>query len=261
MNLHYLTKACMTMPYLPALYIQAVRTKAALPDLPPAKDPQGATQMSTQPTFRLLTIGESTVASLGAATHAEGFTGSLAGALSQRLDRPVQWRAYGKSGYSAHKVRTLILPTISETRADMVIIGLGGNDTFELNTPWNWRYEVELLVDELRERFPGIPIAFSNMPPVREFPVFSPLMKRVFGDLVDILGEELRQLCEQQKGLYFHPEPIRVNDWKNRLGVNRPITDFFSDGVHPSPFTYQTWAIDYVRFLWEETDLPKVLSA
>jgi hypothetical protein len=49
------------------------------------------------------------------------------------------------------------------------------------------------MIDELRARFPEAPIAFTNMPPIREFPAFTPLIQRTIGGLVELHGEALKR--------------------------------------------------------------------
>jgi lysophospholipase L1-like esterase len=38
----------------------------------------------------------------------------------------------------------------------------------------------------------------------------------------------------------------------NKLGIKAEKSDFFSDGVHPSLLTYQTWAQDVARKISNE---------
>lgn len=184
------------------------------------------------------------------ATHAEGFSGALARTLGARLGTQVQWRVYARSGYTLRRVREHLLPKIEETEADLIVIGTGGNDAFKLTNPATFRKEVIATITELRERFgPDVPIAFPNMPPIKEFPAFTPLIKATIGNLVEFHGKQLAEAIEGYPNVYFNEEIIRLKYWTEALKMKEDPTAFFSDGVHPSGLTYQVWGDDFGKFL------------
>jgi hypothetical protein len=76
-----------------------------------------------------------------------------------------------------------------ETAADLIVIGLGGKDAFTLSDQRNWSLHIRSLVIELKRRFGETPIVFINMPPIKAFPAFTPLIKYSIGNLVEILGD------------------------------------------------------------------------
>jgi lysophospholipase L1-like esterase len=229
------------------MYLQGRRIRSTVPRLPEATGPEGVCG-SGNGVIRLLCIGESTFAGVGVKTHEEGFAGSLAKALSERMDAAVQWKVYARSGYTARTVREKLVPRIAETEADLIVIGLGGNDAFTLNTPWAWKRDIRGLIEALRQKFGDTPIVFANMPPIREFPAFTPLIRFTIGNLVEILGEALQAITTQLPNVYFSSRTITLSDWITRLGVGARPADFFSDGVHPSRLTYQAWAKDLAAF-------------
>lgn len=254
MNAKYYLSAALTIPLLPILYFQGKRVKSGMPKLPPAEGETGCTSECTSANFQLITIGESTIAGVGVATHEEGFTGTLARELSTHLGGSVNWRVYAKSGYTAKKVRERILPNIEENQVDLIVIGLGANDAFELNSPRKWQKELRLLIQNLQQRFPGTPIAFTNMPPIKEFPGFTPLMKITLGNLVEMLGEVLEQTILPYDHVFYFNRKITFAEWIKRLDMKSGTTEFFSDGVHPSKLTYQLWAQDFAAFLLDKRE-------
>ncbi|MEL6135759.1 MAG: SGNH/GDSL hydrolase family protein, partial [Bacteroidota bacterium] len=155
------------------------------------------------PPFQLLTLGESTIAGVGVETHARGFTGTLAQALADHMGRDVKWHVYAKSGYTAQDVREKKLPVISEQHVDLIVIGLGANDAFALHHPKRWRRDVQKLIIDIRQKFPSAYIVFCNMPPIKDFPAFTPQMKFVIGNLVEILGAELMDLVKDMDQVYY----------------------------------------------------------
>ncbi len=89
------------------------------------------------------------------------------------------------------------------------------------------------------------------MPPIKEFPAFSPLIKFSIGNLVEILGEELAVVVKEFKDVYYCAQNITLADWVKRLDAGADVTAFFSDGVHPAKITYQYWAKDVAMFILE----------
>lgn len=147
MNIKYVLGAIVSIPLLPLLYFQGKKIKKTIPKLPEAKGTTGLISVSNSTNLQLITIGESTIAGVGVQTHKDGFTGTLATSLSQQLETSISWKVYAKSGYTAKRVTQKIIPTISEKPVDLIVIGLGGNDSFELSSPKKWRKPLRLLTN------------------------------------------------------------------------------------------------------------------
>jgi lysophospholipase L1-like esterase len=188
---------------------------------------------------------------VGVSTHDEGFAGRLSELLSIHSDASVEWKVYAKSGYTAKNLKDIIIPSIDERTVDLIVIGLGGNDAFTLNTPWAWKKTIRELILDLRAKFENVPIVFMNMPPIKEFPAFTWLMKNSIGNLVEIFGNELAEAVKEFDHVYFHSRRISFHDWETRFQLTEEGAQFFSDGVHPSKLTYQTWAKDISMFIIE----------
>jgi lysophospholipase L1-like esterase len=246
MNLKYILGSIISLPLLPIMYYQGKSIRARIPSLPEAVGTEGECIFSntTKPIINLLTIGESTIAGVGVKTHQEGFTGHLARNLSANYQSNVKWKVYAKSGYTAAKVAQKIIPAINETNIDLIVIGLGGNDAFTLNTPSKWKKDIIQLIEAVKKKFPAAFIVFCNMPPIKEFPAFTPIIKFTIGNLVEILGEALHSVTMHDPQVFYSSKNITLKDWLNQFDPNLKHSDFFSDGVHPSQLTYQTWAKD-----------------
>ncbi len=251
MNLRYTLGSIIAFPLLPLMYVQGKRIKASVPSLPEATGTAGNVRSNGYKKLRVITIGESTIAGVGVETHQEGFSGTLAQALSESLDASVDWRVYARSGYTVKKVTQKILPKIKEDEIDLIVIGMGGNDAFELNSPSGWKKDIQELIASLHSRFGDVPIIFTNMPPIKDFRAFTPLIKFVIGNLVELFGKELQDICDTNDNVYFSSELITVSNWVKRLNNKYTHADFFSDGVHPSKLTYQTWAKEMAGFIAE----------
>lgn len=249
MNLKYLLGALIAFPLLPILRYQGNKLKKTVPILPEATGTRGSCKVknSSKNPLKLITLGESTIAGVGVKTHEEGFTGMLAKQLSELNEQTVHWKVYARSGYTASRITEEIVTEISDAEADLIVIGIGGNDAFTLNTPTQWRADVKKLIDTLRTKFPEVAIVFCNMPAIKEFPVFPTLIKFTLGNLVEILGEELSVTIKNYSGVYYHSEVITLRKWMHKVPFKTQKSDFFSDGMHPSKLTYQVWATEVAK--------------
>lgn len=260
MNIKYILGSILTIPLLPLMYLQGRRIKRSVPRLPEAEGDTGFCSVSSKKVLRMLTIGESTIAGVGVRTHQEGFTGSLAGELAAELKTNIDWKVYAKSGYTAKKIREKIIGLITEKSIDFIVIGLGGNDAFELNSPKKWNRDIRQLIKSIRMKFESVPIVFINMPPIKEFPAFTSLIKFTIGNLVAILGKELETIVEDFERVYYFSQEITYLDYIDRFKLNMQPADFFIDGVHPSKKIYQIWAKDVSCFITESIEIKRVLQ-
>ncbi len=246
MKIKYLLGAVISFPFLPLMYYQGKKIRASVPKLPEAEGTEGQCQSNGRKgrLLNVISIGESTIAGVGVQTHEEGFTGTFAKELSSLLGVNIKWRVYARSGYTVERVEKKIIPKIIEKQADLIIIGLGGNDAFTLNRPWKWKAEIRSLIKSIKSKFPEAIVVFCNMPPIKEFPAFTSLIKFTVGNLVEILGEELQKVVAEYENVFYFGDKITLKGWIDKFQLNVEKEDFFSDGVHPSKLTYQTWAKD-----------------
>ncbi|MFT5641984.1 MAG: lysophospholipase L1-like esterase [Cyclobacteriaceae bacterium] len=247
MNIKYILGAIVSIPLLPIIYFQGKKVRVSVPKLPEAQGAEG--KDGTGKPFKMLAIGESTIAGVGAETHSQGFTGAMARELAEQLSLEVSWKVYARSGYTAKRVGEKIIPKIAEEAVDLIVIGLGGNDAFTLNTPAQWIKDVDLVLINLRVKFPDTPIVFANMPPIKLFPAFTPAIRFVLGNLVEIHGQALRKYIHHKPNTYYNQELVTLEVWMSRWQIKAKPSAFFSDGVHPSILTYQTWGKDLARFV------------
>lgn len=262
MNLKYLFGAIISIPLLPIMYFQGRQIRARVPKLPEATGTEGYSKYDedNHKTLELITIGESTIAGVGVQNHEEGFTGTLSKRISSLFKTNVHWKVHAKSGYTAREVNNLIIPKIIEKKADIVVVGLGGNDAFTLNRPLKWKADIISLIQSIRQKFPEALIIFCNMPPIKEFPAFTSLIKFTVGNLVEILGDELGKAIQNAENVYYFSEKITLDGWITKFELEDTNDDFFSDGVHPSKLTYQTWATDVANNINESKKIKNYIG-
>ena len=244
------------VPFLPILHWQGKRIRANIPNLGEAQEPQGIAGKCLQP-IRLLAIGESAIAGVGVSTHKDGMVGHMAAYLSRFTGRSVDWEVVAKSGYTARQVKEILVPKLPEKNYDLLVIGLGGNDTFNAHSPLRWQRDLKKLLAAIRLRQPGVPILFSNLPPVGEFPAFSSSLKFIFRRIASGLDQALAQLVEKEKQVWYCRKQIKFEEWRKRVSAEYQIADFFSDGIHPSSMTYRLWGEELANFTFREIGFDK----
>ena len=235
------------IPLLPIIIYQGKKIRRTVPRLPEAKGNSGTTGSSDQ-VLRLLTIGESTIAGVGVEFQEEGYSGHLAKSLSEQFACQVEWQVNAKSGITIGRLVERLRNTTTNLQPDIIVVGMGGNDTFKFHSPKKWRSEALQLIDLLQKKYPEIPIVFTNLPPVKDYPAFSSNIQFFFGNLMSLFRVELSKLVQNRHNVWFIENEIRLQDWK-KGGLQ--TSDFFSDGVHPSALTYQMWAKLTSEYIFE----------
>jgi lysophospholipase L1-like esterase len=191
--------------------------------------------------IHLLAIGESTVAGVGASNHSEALGGQLARFLSLETEKSVRWHVLGESGITARETLRRLAPQLPETKMDVVVIALGGNDTFKVSSPNRWRSDMTELIRITKNKYPNATILMANTPRVIDFPMLPKSLKFVLWRISRLHHENAKNLERATENVFYFDEAESVGD------------EFFSDGVHPSPHGYATWAEAMIKFLLKKT--------
>lgn len=249
MRKNYFVHLLKSIPLLPIIYFQGKKIKKEIQLLPEAKDPEGLVKIDSDKTLKVLFIGESSFAGVGCDYHKNSFAGYFAQELSSAFHSNIDWRVYAKSGYNVEKVQQRIIPKIIETQCDLLVIGIGANDSFEFTQPKKWLENIQLLIDSLRNKFPETPISFAQLPTIEAFPALTKEMQFVLGNHKDLLAQYLYIQTLKNENIYFPTNKVDIQKWMKLLNDHQTISDFFSDGIHPSELTYKMWAKESVQFL------------
>ncbi|MEZ5346502.1 MAG: SGNH/GDSL hydrolase family protein [Pyrinomonadaceae bacterium] len=224
------------LPFAPFLYLQGQYTRWKVGRLPDAGGATTGESASSGEKIRFLAIGESTVAGIGAETHAEALTGQFAKHLSKHLGKKVEWHAMGHSGITIRRTLDELVPDLPEKEFDAILVALGGNDVFTVNSPESFRRDMKELLDILREKNPGAKIFLANVPMVRDFTALPNPLRYILSRLAKLHHFNAIDLASGMKEVYYYRDAGKVKD------------DFFSDGIHPSAHGYDLWSeamVDY----------------
>jgi lysophospholipase L1-like esterase len=210
----------------PFLLPQALYVRRTAPRFAPAAGPaEGVVGNGEQ--IRLLAIGDSIIAGVGASDLSRALVGQTATALANASNSKVSWRALGQSGYDLNKILQQLVPQLPAVSFDYVIVSVGVNDITGLTSIRSWRRNLATLLYKLQAHSPNALIAVAGMPPMHAFPLLPQPMRAAFGMRARVFDEVAKAVIGKQQGslhipLDFEPHPSR----------------FAADGYHPSEESY-----------------------
>ena len=218
-------------PLSPWLLLQGRKVRRDTPRLAPAAGPASGVSVAPgrRPPLRLVAIGESTVAGVGATTHALALTGQLAARLAQVSGRSVSWRACGLSGASVSVAHRLVLPTIDAGPADLLLVVFGVNDVLEHTQPARYARQLQALIGALRAKSGEAPVMIAAAPPMARFPALPRPLNCYLGARAALLNRATRNIAIERAA---HVAPL--------LPIEPGL--FAADGFHPSAAGYTVWA-------------------
>lgn len=232
MNRHVAT--ILTPALLPILLAQGYWVRKRTPRLPDAGGALEGTVAGEGEPLRLIALGESTVAGIGAATHETALTGQLALALSRQEKRRVHWLVVARTGINARKCLTELVPKLAGHRADVVLLAVGVNDSTEFHTARRWAADVEKLIEAIRaEVGDDALVLLAGVPPLDRFPALPKPLSTVLGARATSLDQASIVLAKRMKRVVHVP-----------FQIERPECSelFCDDGFHASELGYQLWA-------------------
>ncbi|MGB0133014.1 SGNH/GDSL hydrolase family protein [Dokdonella sp.] len=211
---------------LPLVAMQALRVRRNALRLAPAKGPTSG-RVGRGPPLRLIAIGDSIIAGVGASTLDRALVGRTAESLAASLGREVEWLAIGRSGIDSAGVLSELVPKLPNDRVDVFLVSVGVNDVTALTRTSKWKGNLDGLLSALTRHSPGAVIAVAGIPPLRGFPLLPQPLRSVIG----FRGESLDRLS--RKLLEAHPQALHVP-----VDFETHAERFCADGFHPSEASY-----------------------
>lgn len=233
----FILGAAAVAPISPFLLLQGqiVRWKVGI--LPDAAGDKHGKVGNGDDAAKLFVIGESTVAGLGARNHELALAGQFARVLSEKIDRPVEWKVIGKNGVTARRTIDELVPQMPDGQFDYILLGIGGNDVMKLSSPVKWRRDMTELLGILREKNPNAVIFISNCPMIIYSPIMPPPIKSILWALSQMHNENIKEFSRDMDRVFYYPQPADVT-----------LEGFFADGLHPSEQGYRDWAEAMMRY-------------
>ena len=213
-----------------AIWVRKTATRSAAAD----GEPSGVIGQG-QP-IRLLAVGDSIIAGVGAETLDKALVGQTAHWLSEALDSEVQWSAVGENGITSAGIIRKQLPTLPNEAHDFIVVSVGVNDVTRLTGLQRWTDNIHTLISRLRDTAPNAVIAFAGVPPLSRFPRLPQPLRAVLGLRARMLDKAAVEVIQQ----YDHT--IHVP-----LSFDLQPEHFAADGYHPNEDSY----VEYGRLMAE----------
>jgi lysophospholipase L1-like esterase len=211
----------------PVLLLQAVITKRRALKLP---EPPGLRKgvAGTGTKLRLLIIGDSAAAGVGAEHQDEALSGQLVGQLAEKFC--VDWRLDAVSGATTDSTLASLAQLV-DRKYDVVVTSLGVNDVTSRIGCGEWLSLQRKLRNVLSAKFGVSLIVVSGMPPMHEFPGLPQPLRRYLGARATQFDHALESEIGNDKSSVF-------------LSLRFPgkAGDMARDGFHPGPAVFKEWA-------------------
>lgn len=218
------------LPLAPVLVTQARQLRRDTPRLPDAALPWTGFRPGPDP-LRLLVLGDSTAAGVGAETQDEALPGWIAHEIAERWRRGTTWRAIGENGATAKDVLDRFVGEAASAPFDLALLTIGANDALGLRSRPAFSRDVRAIVLALRAASPGAAVLVSLMPRFDRFALLPEPLRATLARHAGSLDLGARQAVGDLDGVVAIPPPP-------------PYVDgfFASDEFHPSSVGYRLWA-------------------
>ncbi len=226
---------------LPLYFAQGKWTRLVTPRLPDAAGPTEGLITGAEPALRLIVIGDSTVAGVGAATHQSALTGQAAFHLARATQRAVRWRAVGQTHATTPVMRAKLLPLLTNETADVIVLSCGVNDTTRIHSPKQWQVNLRGLLADLRAQFGTIPIIHAGVPPLASFPALPRPLRYWIGARANCFAEIAQRVFADDANGHYCAMPANLTQ-----------SGFAADGYHPNEDACSLWGAELVAHLLRE---------
>jgi lysophospholipase L1-like esterase len=224
--------------------IQLARAGSRLPDLDLVLDRPGDGR-------RLVWLGDSTAAGVGASASAGALASQVADGLTAAPAPAdgsdgggVSVAVLAVSGARVADVLADQVTKVAGLRPDVVLISVGANDTIHLTGRGAFRHSYEKVVRALPR---GVPVVLLGVPDMGAIPRFAQPLRAVAGWRGRNLDAEVRRVAAATGAVYANiagptGPPFRRD----------PDRYFATDDFHPSDAGYGLWADAVLRVLRQE---------
>ncbi|MGB5256221.1 MAG: SGNH/GDSL hydrolase family protein [Woeseiaceae bacterium] len=224
----------------PLLLVQGLATRRATPRLPEPSGERDGTK-GDGPPLRVLIIGDSAAAGVGASHQDEALLGQIVSRLADEFE--VTWSLRARTGNKTATVLEL-LDSQPAQRFDVAVTSLGVNDVTGLVGRGRWRRQQAELRATLKAKFGVDTLLVSGLPPLHGFPALPQPLRWILGARATQLNRDLeRDIASDDSATFLD------------LRFTADTTLMASDGFHPGPGVYARWAERVAALVREKNQL------
>ncbi|MDF1607928.1 SGNH/GDSL hydrolase family protein [Hoeflea sp. YIM 152468] len=198
--------------------------------------------------IRLLVIGDSSAAGVGASRIEDTLGPQLATSLHQASGKAVSWRIAGANSAIAAQIRDHVIPNIEERDFTHVVVTVGTNDAKNFVSRSAFKKGFGGLLYAAHARWPDAKVFWSPVVSMSDFPALPPTLKFILGLRVGIINATGAQLCRERYATAVEPLPVEGPE------------GFAIDGFHANALGYRHWAQHLTRFMLAEAPAPSSLQ-
>mgnify|MGYP001156576059 CR=1 FL=1 len=216
----------------PFFFVQGHYVRRVTPALPEPPGARAGTH-GNGPPLRLLIVGDSAAAGVGALSQDQGLCGQLVAFLAPHFR--VAWKLIAKTGATTNDTLRLLASAARES-FDVVVTSLGVNDLTSGYPRWAWLRKQTELIRLLQDKFNVRLILLSGLPPMHLFPALPQPLRWYMGEGARHFNRGLHRLVLANDNC--HVFSVEVSRRMDELQAE----SFATDGFHPGPVFYTAWA-------------------
>jgi lysophospholipase L1-like esterase len=183
-----------------------------------------------EPPLRVLLIGDSSIAAVGAETAVEGLAARFAHHLASATGQAVQWRGAGFNSATTRQLRDIAVPNIAAEPVDLVVVVAGINDLKNYHGLGAFKKSFGGLLYAIRAKFPAAQIFWSQIVEPKKVPALPQRMAAILSVRAAAFNALGAQLCKERFANAVPAVPIQ------------DASGFAADGFHAGPAGYDVWA-------------------
>ncbi|WP_419908755.1 SGNH/GDSL hydrolase family protein [Hoeflea sp.] len=216
---------------VPVALVEGIKLRARTQRLhPPSGYPFGQVGSGAEPAYRILVIGDSSAAGVGADRLEDTVGPQVAGIIHERTGAAVSWCNAGSNSAICEELRDYAVPNLERRNYTHIIIAAGTNDTKNFLTARRFKKGFGGLLYALRAKWPQAAIIWSPVIDMRTVPSLSPVLASILEMRARIINRVGGRLC-----------PERFATMAPRLQPP-DASGFCSDGFHAGASGYRYWA-------------------
>ncbi|WP_282158901.1 SGNH/GDSL hydrolase family protein [Shimia thalassica] len=229
------------IPLIPLLIGQAIYVRQSAMQLPEPPGPRQG-KYGSGPRLRVLILGDSSAAGVGASVQRLALSGQLENRLS--ADNTIEWLLAAETGATT-KTSLGKLDTLPPHRFDVAVLVHGVNDTTRLTSKHRFIARQTKLIDQLKHQHKIRHFVLSGVPPMHHFPLLPQPLRWVLGCQAQRLDKGLHDIAANRPDC-------------SHVALDLPYEPKYvaKDGFHPSEEAYQVWSqliADHLRPFREAT--------
>lgn len=236
--------AALSWLLVPVALYSGLAVRRSTPRLPPPRGRPKGQIGEGAPSIRLLVLGDSSAAGVGAEEIGETLGPQLAAILHEKSGQTVSWRNAGANSAVAEQVRDFVVPNIEERDFTHIVLTVGTNDAKNFLTRSRFKKGFGGLLYAAHARWPEAKIFWSPVIDTRGIPALPGPLSFILSLRAGIINAMGAQLCRERYATAADPLPVGGPE------------GFAVDGFHANALGYAHWAKHLAGFIEVETQAP-----